>query len=97
MGTFPANPPEFPANPLPDYPAHMPEQWRIYKDDIAEAIATLAAGIEHTEAALLDHDATLGRAHPKNRLWAEKMERDLAKMRAHHDRLRRYSANTLPS
>lgn len=82
---------------IPPCDRYHREQWTVVKDDIYEAIASLAAGIEHTEAALLDHDATLGRTHPKNRLWAEKMERDLAKMRAAHDRLRRYSANTIPA
>jgi hypothetical protein len=42
----------------------------------------LETGLEFTQAALAEHDASLGRTTFKNKSWAETMEESIARMRS---------------
>jgi len=55
----------------------QPEQWQIEKFTLLNALDALTAGLEHTQAVLAEHDASLGRTTRKNKSWAETLESDI--------------------
>ena len=75
---------------------YQPEMWTVQKDDIYMAIDALEAGLEHARENLTRHDADLGRTTRKNEMWAKTLERDIDLMIRMIDRLRKYSAATMP-
>lgn len=60
---------------------HLPEMWTIKKDLVDKIIPCLEAGLENTQSALAEHDASLGRTTTKNRMWAETLEKQIQDMK----------------
>jgi hypothetical protein len=60
---------------------YIPEIWPIKKDLVYKLIPCLEAGLENTQTALAEHDATFGRTTAKNKMWAEALEREIRDMR----------------
>ncbi len=83
--------------PSPEIQEYQPELWTVKKDDIYGAIDALEAGLEHARENLTKHEAEHGRTTRKNEMWAKTLERDIDGMVRMIDRLRKYSANTMPS
>lgn len=76
---------------------YEPERWTILKDDVYAAIESLSDAVEYAREVLDTHETNLGRSTLKNRLWAERIERDIAKMGALRERLRKYGPVTMPT
>lgn len=76
---------------------YRPEMWTVAKDDIYHALDALKAGLDHARENLTRHDSELGRTTRKNEMWAKQIERDIKGMELVIDRLRRYSALTMPA
>ena len=55
----------------------QPEHWWIEKFTLLNALDSLAAGLEHAQHVLSEHDASLGRTTRKNKSWAETLESDI--------------------
>ncbi len=55
----------------------QPEKWQVDKNTLRSTIDALRSGLEHTNAALIEHDANLGRTTRKNKSWAETLESDI--------------------
>lgn len=62
------------------FPNVVPEIWSIKKDLIYKLIPCLEAGLENTQHALIEHDASFGRTTTKNRMWAETLEQEIRDM-----------------
>jgi hypothetical protein len=57
------------------------EVWRVPKGTALAALAATGTGLEYAGMCLAEHEQALGRVTLKNRVWAERMERDLQQMR----------------
>jgi hypothetical protein len=57
-----------------------PEMWWVDPCVLYQAIRDIQTGLEYAKDCLATHDANLGRATRKNRLWAEQIESDIADM-----------------
>lgn len=60
---------------------YIPEKVTILKDHIYFAIPALEIGIENTEELLSDHEQRFGRTTRKNRMTAERLEREITQMK----------------
>ena len=61
---------------------YRPEMWTIAKDHVYAAISAIQIGVENTQDLLAEHDKTLGRSTRKNRLEAERLEKEIEQMKA---------------
>lgn len=56
---------------------HQAEHWRIEKFTLLNVLDSLAAGLDHAQTALAEHDVNYGRTTRKNKPWAETLESDI--------------------
>ena len=61
---------------------YIPEEITILKDYVYFAIDALKVGIENTEELLSDHEERYGRTTRKNRLTAERLEKEISDMKS---------------
>ncbi|NCA94154.1 MAG: hypothetical protein EOM84_03135 [Sphingobacteriia bacterium] len=72
---------------------YQPEMWTIAKDHIYAAISAIQIGLENTEELLVDHEEKVGRTTRKNRLEAERLEKELDQMKSTLIGLQKLSGN----
>jgi hypothetical protein len=63
-----------------DIDTYQPEYWSIDKSDIYSAIYCLENGLEYARECLTTHETNLGRTTLKNKIWAQRMEKDIEGM-----------------
>lgn len=71
------------SNPVPppfNGNAYIPKSWSISKDDIYDARDAIAIGLAHTKEALERHDTMCGAGSLKDKLWTEKLKKDITQM-----------------
>ena len=61
---------------------YIPEEITILKDYVYFAVDALKIGIENTEELLSDHEERYGRTTRKNRLTAERLEKEISDMKS---------------
>ena len=61
---------------------YKPETTTVDEPFLLDCKESLEAGLEFTQGALAEHDASLGRTTFKNKSWAETMEKSITQMRS---------------
>jgi hypothetical protein len=69
-------------NPFAEIQEYKPAVTEVDKYFLLDCKESLEAGLEFTQGALTEHDASLGRTTFKNKSWAETMEKSIAQMRS---------------
>lgn len=69
-----------PPNPFAEMQEYKAETVEIPIPELENALDALQAGLEHTQLALTEHDASLGRTTRRNKFWAQTLEADIAAM-----------------
>jgi len=69
-----------PPHPFANIQEYRSETVRIEIPELENAIDALQAGLEHTQTALIEHDASSGRTTRRNKFWAQTLETDIAAM-----------------
>ena len=69
------------SNPTPpESNDYISDVWPVSKYDIYAARDAIAIGLVHTKESLEQHDSVCGRSTAKNKMWAERLEKDITQM-----------------
>lgn len=71
-----------PPHPFAEMQEREPATIAVNEPFLLDCKESLEAGLEFTQGALAEHDASLGRTTFKNKSWAETMEKSIVRMRS---------------